>query len=270
MFKVLLLLGIAFFTSQAVSQPIDQKWLGHWQSEYYELIVTPKNVVDKGKICRWVAKAPQANHTGCVSFYGGEISKADMLEQLQGMKKEVLTSDFYSDPKAKAEANKNLATLETTLNQLSGETFKVLASSDADHEVQGDCGGFFYFIDNNARAHVVHRCESAGIDSALTVTPLNKGPVTGPITQLNGEWTSTKWKYGYKLQDGLGTATATNSPRFKVGDEIIILRAVGKNKFEGEQVYQDGKFHPVTATLQPDGRLLFKGEKNISWTMDRK
>jgi hypothetical protein len=62
---------------------------------------------------------------------------------------------------------------------------------------------------------------------------------------------------------------ATNSAKFKIGDEIIYLSAKGKNTFEGEQVYQNGKFNPISATLLPDGRLQFKGEKNISWTMTR-
>ena len=89
------------------------------------------------------------------------------------------------------------------------------------------------------------------------------------ISQLDGDWYSFKWKYGYSLSSGKGVAFATNSPNFKVGQEIIRLSAVGKNSFVGENIYKDGKFYKVKATLQPDGKLLFEGEKNVKWEMEK-
>jgi len=89
------------------------------------------------------------------------------------------------------------------------------------------------------------------------------------ISQLDGDWYSFKWKYGYSITSGKGVAFATNSPNFKVGQEIIRLSAVGKNSFVGENIYKDGKFYKVTATLQPDGKLLFEGEKNVKWEMEK-
>lgn len=89
------------------------------------------------------------------------------------------------------------------------------------------------------------------------------------ISQLNGDWYSHKWKYGYSLNNGKGVAFATNSPNFKVGQEIIRLTAVGKNSFVGENIYKDGKFYKVKATLDPDGKLLFEGEKNVKWEMEK-
>ena len=89
------------------------------------------------------------------------------------------------------------------------------------------------------------------------------------IELLNGNWYSAQWKYGYVLKNGVGTATSTNSPNFQVGQNIIQLTATSPTTFSGRQVYTDGKFYNVQATLQADGRLYFEGEKNAKWHMDR-
>lgn len=89
------------------------------------------------------------------------------------------------------------------------------------------------------------------------------------VQKLDGDWYSTEWQYGYKLKDGIGTATSTNSPNFKVGQNIIQLSAISNTTFVGQQVYKDGKFYKVVANLTPEGRLRFEGEKNAKWTMER-
>ena len=90
------------------------------------------------------------------------------------------------------------------------------------------------------------------------------------LSQLNGEWYSNQWKYGYTLTNGVGVATSTNSPNFKVGDRIIFLQQSSDKTFEGTQVYTDGKFYKITVQQQSNDTLLFKGEKNVSWTMTKK
>lgn len=89
------------------------------------------------------------------------------------------------------------------------------------------------------------------------------------IEILDGNWYSKQWKYGYVLKNGVGTATSTNSPNFQVGQNIIQLTATSPTTFSGRQVYTDGKFYIVQATLQADGRLYFEGEKNAKWFMER-
>jgi len=89
------------------------------------------------------------------------------------------------------------------------------------------------------------------------------------ISTLDGNWHSPQWKYGYVLKDGMGIATSTNSPNFQVGQNIIQLTATSPNAFTGQQIYTDGKFYKVTATLLADGRLSFVGEKNVKWVMER-
>ena len=89
------------------------------------------------------------------------------------------------------------------------------------------------------------------------------------VSRLDGEWYSPKWKYGYRLKNGVGIATSTNSPNFKPGDEIIRIYDIEGNHFEGEQVYRDGRFYRIVLTLENDGRLFIRGENNISWHMER-
>lgn len=260
-------LAFSVFATGLSAQPINEQWHGFWDSSDSQFIVTPKNIVKSGKICKWVGKAPTGEHAGCVGFYAGTTTKKEMLATVQSMREGLRANNQNMDVKYLAEEKKLVDVLESNLQALSDSTFRVVNTSDADYQGSGDCGN--YYIMDQGVAYSVRQCESAGMGSALIVTAMRKGPATGPIATLNGNWFSTKWKYGYTLQNGLGTATATNSAKFKVGDEIIYLRATGKNTFQGEQVYQDGKFHPITANLLPDGRLQFKGEKNITWIMDR-
>ena len=98
---------------------------------------------------------------------------------------------------------------------------------------------------------------------------LNSIAFANDMSQLDGDWYSYKWKYGYSLSNGKGVAFATNSPNFKIGQEIIRLTAVGKGSFVGENIYKDGKFYKVKATLQSNGKLLFEGEKNVKWEMEK-
>jgi hypothetical protein len=89
------------------------------------------------------------------------------------------------------------------------------------------------------------------------------------LASIDGNWYSAQWKYGYVLKNGMGTATSTNSPNFQVGQNIIQLTATSPTTFSGQQVYTDGKFYNVQATLQADGRLYFEGAKNAKWFMER-
>lgn len=249
------------------AQPLNPSWSGRWEASDTTLIVTSKNVINQGKICRWANKAPTGNFEGCLSHYAGGIKKSELLERFEAMQTAIKEQATSMDAAAKASAAKAVQTLKEKLELLSNDTFRILTTSDADYQGSGDCGA--YYIMDKGVPYVVRQCESAGAEFALTVDPMQRAAAPTALTAIDGRWHSPQWKYGYELKDGVGTATATNSAKFKVGDEIIYLSPKGKNTFEGEQIYQNGKFNPITATLLPDGRLQFKGEKNISWTMSR-
>jgi hypothetical protein len=183
------------------------------------------------------------------------------------MQAEIKAQAPNTDVASQANAAKTVLALKSQVNQLSNDTFRILMTTDADYQGSGDCGA--YYIMDKGVPYVVRQCESAGAEFALMVDPMRRAAAPAALNAIDGRWHSAQWKYGYELKDGVGTATATNSPKFKIGDEIIYLSSKGKNTFEGEQVYQNGKFNPISVTLLPDGRLQFKGEKNISWTMTR-
>jgi hypothetical protein len=105
--------------------------------------------------------------------------------------------------------------------------------------------------------------------SCLAFFCMHPSVLANGIESLNGEWYSHEWKYGYTLDSGKGYATITNSPHFEIGQEIVRLTPVGRGSFVGENIYKDGKFYKVKATLQANGTLVFEGEKNVKWTMMR-
>ena len=256
----LVLAGLTFATQ---AQPINERWLGRWEADATTFIVTGQNVIFQDKVCRWVGKAPAGNFSGCVAFYGGALNKQNLLERFKVAENNV--GILSSEPKRIAEEKKWLQQLKRQLDDISPDNFRYVAIQDADYQGSGDCGSVF--IMDKAVAIRIAQCDAIGAE--LAIMPMQKVLAPAAVTQLNGRWFSTQWKYGYELKDGVGTATASNSAKFKVGDEIIYLKPVSNNSFEGEQVYQDGKFHPIKVSLLPDGRLQFRGEKNISWTMSR-
>jgi len=263
MSRYLLALACGVLTFAAQAQPINERWHGRWQSGETTLVVTGQNVINNGRVCRWVGKAPTGNFSGCVAFYAGALSKQQLLERFQMAQKNV--SQLSSEPKQVAETQTWLQQLKRQLDDISPDNFRYVSTRDADDQGSGDCG--VGFIMDKGIAVQITRCDVIGAE--LSITPMQKVQAPAAVSQLNGRWFSTQWKYGYELKDGVGTATASNSAKFKVGDEIIYLKPVLNNTFEGEQVYQDGKFHAIKVSLLPDGRLQFKGEKNISWTMSR-
>lgn len=86
---------------------------------------------------------------------------------------------------------------------------------------------------------------------------------------FDGHWYSPEWNYSYRLQDGVGTATSSNSPNFNPGDTIIGIQAEGPASFSGAQVYRDGKWYSIRGVLHEDGRIYIRGEKNVHWYMMR-
>ena len=250
----------------AHAQPMNPSWVGRWQSGETTLVVTPKNVINFGKICRWVDKAP-TQFEGCIAHYAANVKKTEILELFDLMQTRVREQASNMDAASKASAAKTVQNVKSKLEQLSNDTFRSVITSDADFQGSGDCGA--YYIMDKGTPYIVRQCESAGAEFTLMFDPMQRTAAPAALSAIDGRWHSAQWKYGYELKDGVGTATATNSAKFKIGDEIIYLSSKGKNTFEGEQIYQNGKFNPISVTLLPDGRLQFKGEKNISWTMTR-
>jgi hypothetical protein len=86
---------------------------------------------------------------------------------------------------------------------------------------------------------------------------------------FDGHWFSPDLRYGYRLRDGIGIASSTGSPKFKVGQVIVRIRATGPRTFEGEQIYGNGQWYRIRGELRPNGRLYIAGEKDLKWFMTR-
>jgi len=91
------ILALSCLTSGVAAQQINEQWLGHWVAPYDHLIVTSKNIVDAGNICKWVGKAPAGEHAGCVGFYSGTTSKKEMLATFQTMRDALRESGQNTD-----------------------------------------------------------------------------------------------------------------------------------------------------------------------------
>ena len=169
-------------------------------------------------------------------------------------------------------------------------TLSAIAPSDAEHAVAGYVGLSPSELVAKNDASFDPNLKSKNTEDTLSISPAasekrikdseEKNGVRESVEQaktdkasalknLDGDWYSYKWKYGYTLKDGIGYATITNTPNFEVGQEIVRLAAVSNNTFSGDNIYKDGKFYKVKVTLQADGKLLFEGEKNVNWTMER-
>lgn len=118
----------------------------------------------------------------------------------------------------------------------------------------------------SAISHPLNALFKVALALLLTISVVH---AQSAINNIDGQWYSPEWRYGYVLRNGVGTATSTNSPNFQVGQNIIQLTATSANTFTGRQVYMDGRFYNVNATLLSDGRLYFSGEKNVQWAMQR-
>jgi WD40 repeat protein len=77
----------------------------------------------------------------------------------------------------------------------------------------------------------------------------------GDIGRFDGSYYSPEFKYGFRIQNGGGTATISNSSTYKPGDPILRFKVSDANGFVGEQICTNGKFYPVTGVLAPDGNL---------------
>lgn len=126
------------------------------------------------------------------------------------------------------------------------------------------------FINNNFNKYMLRLFKLFLVSTFLSSTSMAwADPAAEALHSLDGDWYSQQWKYGYTVRNGVGVATSTNSPNFKVGQVILKLQPTSMTTFEGEQVYTDGKFYKVTAELDAKGQLRFSGEKNAKWTMAR-
>lgn len=124
-------------------------------------------------------------------------------------------------------------------------------------------------VQKSADTQTKHAAEIAVLrDTPSSPPPPTQSVRLPSVEMFDGYWYSSVWKYGYRLRNGVGIATSTNSVHFSPGDEIIRLQHAGGNRFTGTQIYQNGKWYRITGRLDADGRLYIDGEHNYHWHMD--
>src|SRR4051794_8677957 len=61
-------------------------------------------------------------------------------------------------------------------------------------------------------------------------------------SSFDGDWFSSRWQYGFRIQGRTGVATVSNSPAFKRGDVILRIESMSGNTFRGKQINTGGSF----------------------------
>ncbi len=143
MLRLLAVSLLSLIVTSINAQQLNPSWNGRWEGGDTILIVTQKNVINQGKICRWTDKAPTGNFEGCLSHYAGGVKKSELLERFDAMQAAIKEQASSMDAAAKASAAKTVQALKAKLEQLSNDTFRILTTSDADYQGSGDCGAYY-------------------------------------------------------------------------------------------------------------------------------
>jgi hypothetical protein len=86
---------------------------------------------------------------------------------------------------------------------------------------------------------------------------------------LSGEWISAEHAYGFRLSGSSGVATLSNSPRIRIGQEILTYTSTSETTFRGRQMFADGRWFDVTGRLLDERTLEMSGNGYV-WTMSRR
>lgn len=124
--------------------------------------------------------------------------------------------------------------------------------------------------------YVARIAELKAINQQTTTATPTRGVevVDSRISVLDGVWQSDEPKIGYTIKNGNAASlrdTFFGGKNIKKGEVLLWLKPLSVNSFVGEQMFADGKFHPVTATLSTNDSLTFaNAEHGISWTVKRR
>jgi hypothetical protein len=165
---------ITLVTATASAQALNPRWHGTWKSSEDSLVISEKTVKIGKESCAWSTARPQ-QITGCMAFYDGTISKAQLMSQFEKVEKAAkdMTKDANFKQAQKDRIHDSMEKNRQVLAGISSDTFKMVHTS-TDSKVKGSGGcASFYFLDQQA-VYFVLNCAPA--PEAYTVRPYKKAP----------------------------------------------------------------------------------------------
>ena len=100
--------------------------------------------------------------------------------------------------------------------------------------------------------------------------PCHAGSATEPS---NDSYYNAEYRFGFRLDRhaGIATTTLSNSPLYRIGQEMLRYQMIGSHDFIGEQIFKDGKFHRVAGKFLTDGSISMRsaepGVSEFEWVM---
>jgi hypothetical protein len=89
------------------------------------------------------------------------------------------------------------------------------------------------------------------------------------LLSLDGQWFSTQFRYGFKINGDIGVATQSNSSMYAPGDVILRFKRLSEREFIGEQIFTNGGWNKVSGRLLDANTLTMTGG-GVVWTMSKR
>ncbi len=163
---------ITLVSATATAQALNPRWHGTWKSSDDSLVISEKTVKIGKESCLWTNARPQ-KMAGCLAFYEGTISKAQLMTQFEKAEKSAkeLVKDAHFKQPQKDRILESMEKNRQVLAAISSDTFKRVHTSTESKEKGSDDCASFYFLDQQAIYFVLH-CAPA--PEAYTVRPYKK------------------------------------------------------------------------------------------------
>ena len=92
-------------------------------------------------------------------------------------------------------------------------------------------------------------------------------------SQLQGEWISPKWSYGFRIDGKSGYVTQWNykynpTDKTKTGDKILVIDKYTATGFVGQQQFFNGKMVPIVVTREDAKTIKMEAGPEV-WMMVR-
>jgi hypothetical protein len=107
----------------------------------------------------------------------------------------------------------------------------------------------------------------------VSVSSYAATPNANIASQLNGEWISPKWNYGFRIDGMTGYATKwvnkyNANDKTKSGDIILNIEKYTPNGFTGKQLFFSGKLVPIVVNVVDPNTIKLEAGPEV-WEMVR-